>query len=121
MFLLPSIVCRKRSAITTPSAATCSLDAGADGTERTVAVDWAFAGIGAVGADLAPLIVGSLLFFEVADAAPQDLAETALAAYMSGLREAGSKGMSSWLRLGFLATAALLYTIGPFRIVVSQI
>ena len=92
---------------------------GSDGTEQTVAVDWAFAGIGAVGADLAPLIVGSLLFFEVADAAPRDLTEAALVGYVTGLREAGWNGDEQLARLGFLVMAALLYTVGTFGIIVS--
>ena len=94
---------------------------GSDGTEQTVAVDWAFAGSGAVGADLAPLIVGSLLFDEVADAASQDLAEAAMAGYVTGLREAGWDGDESLARLGFVATAALLYTVGTAGLTVSII
>ena len=69
------------------------------------------AGIGAVGAELAPLVVGSLLLFEVADAPPRDLVETALAGYLVGLREVGWGGDEGLVRLGFLATAALLYTV----------
>ena len=83
----------------------------ADGTEQTVAVDWAFTGIGAVGADLAPLVIGSLMLFEVVDAAPWDLVETAVAGYLVGLWEAGWSGDEGVVRLGFLATAALLYTV----------
>ena len=84
---------------------------GADGTEQTVAVDWAFTGIGAVGAELAPLVIGSLLLFEVVDAPPRDLAETAMTGYLVGLREVGWGGDEGLVRLGFLATAALLYTV----------
>ncbi len=94
---------------------------GPDGSEQTVAVDWAFAGSGAVGADLAPLVVGSLFFFEVADVAPRELAETALAAYATGLREAGWDDDERAVRLGFLATAALLYTVGPLGLVVAEL
>jgi Phosphotransferase enzyme family len=83
----------------------------ADGTEQTVAVDWAFMGIGAVGAELAPLVMGSLLLFEVVDAPPRDLVETALAGYLMGLREVGWRSDEGLIRLGFLATAALLYTV----------
>ena len=93
----------------------------AEGSEQTVAVDWAFVGVGAVGADLAPLVVGSLLFFEVVESGPQQLAETALAAYMTGLRETGWQGDERAVRLGFLATAALLYTIGPLSFVVADL
>ena len=94
---------------------------GADGAEQTVAVDWAFVGIGAVGAELAPLVVGSLLFFEVADATPRDLAETALAGYVAGLREAGWGGDEGLARLGFLATAALLYTVCTAGLLVALV
>ena len=83
----------------------------ADGTEQTVAVDWTFTGIGAIGAELAPLVMGSLLLFEVADAPPRDLVEAALAGYLMGLREVGWGGDEGLVRLGFLATAALLYTV----------
>jgi hypothetical protein len=83
-----------------------------NGQEQTVAIDWAFAGIGAVGAELTPLVVGSLGFFEVRDSAPRELAEAALAGYLEGLREAGWDGDEKLVRLGFFATAALLYTVG---------
>ncbi len=84
----------------------------ADGQVQTVAIDWAFAGIGAVGAELTPLVLGSLGFFEVRDCTPRELAEAALAGYVTGLREADWKGDESLARLGFLASAALLYTVG---------
>lgn len=84
----------------------------AGGQEQTVAIDWAFAGIGAVGAELAPLVLGSLGFFEVRDCAPRELAEATLAGYVTGLREAGWDGDERLARLGFLATAALLYSVG---------
>jgi hypothetical protein len=84
----------------------------ADGQEQTVAIDWAFAGIGAVGAELTPLVLGSLGFFEVRDCAPRELTEAALAGYVTGLREAGWEGEERLVRLGFLASAALLYTVG---------
>ena len=61
----------------------------ADGTEQTVAVDWAFTGIGAVGAELAPLVIGSLLLFQVAVGPPRDVVETVLTGCLAGLREAG--------------------------------
>ena len=84
----------------------------ADDQEQTVAIDWAFAGIGAVGAELTPLVLGSLGFFEVRDCAPRELAEAALAGYVTGLREAGWDGEERLVRVGFLASAALLYTVG---------
>ena len=70
---------------------------------------------------MAPLVLGSLLFFEVADADPQQLAEVALTGYLMGLREAGWDGDGRLVHLGFLATAALLYTIGPVGLVVAEL
>jgi hypothetical protein len=81
------------------------------GTEQTVAVNWAFIGIGAVGAELARLVIGSLLLFEVAVGLPWDVVEAVLTGCLVGLREVGWDGDKSVVRLGFLATAALLYTV----------
>jgi hypothetical protein len=92
-----------------------------DGTEQTVAVDWAFTGIGSLGAEVAPLVLGSLLFFEVVDGDPHALAETALMEYITGLRETGWVGDARAVRLGFLATAALLSTVGPVGLVVAEL
>jgi hypothetical protein len=93
----------------------------ADGEEQTVAIDWAFAGVGAVGAELTPLVQGSLGFFEVRDCAPRELTEAALAAYVTGLREAGWDGDERLVRLGFVATAALLYTVGTAGLTMAMI
>ena len=93
----------------------------ADGEELTVAIDWAFAGIRAVGAELTPLVQGSLGFFEVRGCAPRELTEAALAAYVTRLREAGWGGDERLVRLGFLATAALLYTVGTAGFTMSKI
>ena len=84
---------------------------GAGGTEQTVVVDWAFTGIGAVGAELTPLVIASLLVFEVAVGLPWDVVEAVLTGCLVGLREAGWGGDKSVVRLGFLATTALLYAV----------
>jgi Phosphotransferase enzyme family len=93
----------------------------ADGEEQTVAIDWAFAGIGALGAELTPLVQGSLGFFEVRDCAPRELTEATLTAYVTGMREAGWGGDERLVRLGFLATAALLYTVGTTGLTMAMV
>jgi len=57
----------------------------------------------------------------VTDADPQELAEATLTGYVMGLREAGWDGDVRLVRLGFLAMAALLYTIGPVGLVVAEL
>ena len=78
-----------------------------------MAVDWAYAGHGAVGEELVPLVVGSLFFFEAVGIAPRDLDAACFAGYVAGLREAGWAGDERLVRLGFTADAALRYTVGP--------
>jgi hypothetical protein len=74
-----------------------------------------------VGGELTPLVQGSLEFFEVRDCAPRELTEAALAAYVTGLREAGWDGDERLVRFGFLATAALLYTVGTAGLTMAMI
>ena len=85
--------------------------AGPEG-EELVALDWAYAGHGAVGEDLGQLVVASLFFFETVGTAPRDLDAACFAGYVAGLREAGWVGDERLVRLGFAADAALRHTIG---------
>jgi hypothetical protein len=62
--------------------------AGPEG-EEVVAIDWSYAGHGAVGQDLGQLVVASLQFFETVGIAPRDLDAACFAGYVAGLREAG--------------------------------
>jgi hypothetical protein len=83
-----------------------------DGQEQTVAIDWAFTGFGPVGAELAPLVVGSLAFSEVAMEQGRVLDRLAFDAYVEGLRKAGWRGERHTARLGYAATSPLTYGIG---------
>ncbi len=60
--------------------------------DELVAVDWSYAGTGAVGEELVPLIVGSVCFYEVDPGDIVLIEDAALAAYGEGLREAGWTG-----------------------------
>jgi hypothetical protein len=81
----------------------------AGGNHRTVAVDWAFAGKGALGEELVPLILGSILFYEVGLDEAQALEEVAFEGYLRGLREAGWRGAPREVRLGYAAAGSLRY------------
>jgi len=93
---------------------------GSDGAEL-VAIDWAFAGHGAVGEELGQLVMASLYFFEAAGIEPHDLAATCFAAYVAGLRDAGWAGDERLVRLGFAVDAALRTTLGLVRVIVPLV
>lgn len=90
-----------------------------NGVVQLIAIDWEFAGVSALGAEVAPLVGGSLLFDEV-DVASADVLETAVvASYLAGLRAAGWQGDPALVRLGYLAALILHYVFLLLEIVVE--
>jgi hypothetical protein len=81
---------------------------GENGQEKTVAIDWASAGLGVIGEDLAALFAVSLRFVEVDVSRIADLDAIIFAGYLAGLRDAGWQGDARLARFGFAATAALI-------------
>jgi hypothetical protein len=79
------------------------------GTHEIVAIDWEFAGVNAVGADIAQLVGGSLLFREVEIASANELEQAVFQSYLEGLREAGWQGDQQQVRLGYAAGLVLHY------------
>jgi hypothetical protein len=92
----------------------------ADGDDQTVAVDWAFAGRGAIGAELVPLILASFALFEVDLAQTQALEEIVCEGYLEGLRDAGWQGDPRQVRLGYTA-ASLRFRCGELERVMGLI
>jgi hypothetical protein len=78
-----------------------------DVQEVPVVVDWAFCGPGAVGADLADLVVGTLYFGDVDVSAAARLQEVALDGYLEGLRRSGWEADRRLVELGYETFAAL--------------
>ena len=72
-----------------------------DGTDQIVAVDWAWAGYGALGADLYSVVGGSALTFELEAADVAEIEATAFEAYFAGLHEAGWEGNPEMVRLAY--------------------
>jgi hypothetical protein len=87
----------------------------AGGDHQTVAVDWAFAGKGALGEELVPLILASVMFFEVGLDKAQALEEIAFEGYLQGLHDAGWQGDPRQVRLGYAAAASLRYKFNDAR------
>jgi hypothetical protein len=84
--------------------------------DDTVALDWAWAGIGAIGEELAVLL-RSLSRGSVSYAAfDSALFEN----YLAGLRASGWTGDEHLVRLGYTATVALRYALNPFPIHVFE-
>src|SRR5690606_13835898 len=92
--------------------------AGTNGSARTVLVDWSFAGIAAVGEEIAPLVAASVSFMDVPIADIHPLEEIVLAAYLDGLRDAGWHGDPQPVRDAYVASVGLRYGIGPVRFIV---
>jgi len=88
---------------------------------RLLAVDWAFLGVGPLGAELAPLVCASATFLGVDRTQWNDLELTAVAAYREGVVDAGWDGADEELRLGFAASSALRYWPGVVRLLLPTL
>jgi hypothetical protein len=80
----------------------------AAGQAQTVAIDWAFAGLGVVGTEAANLCISSLAFLELPVTQAQKLDTTVFAGYLTGLQAAGWQGDPQVVRSGYTVAAALL-------------
>jgi hypothetical protein len=75
--------------------------------EETVAIDWAFAGIGALGEEIGVLVYGTLLRHAVAMGDAEQLEALVLDGYLAGLRDTGWRGDPLAVRCGYAAAAVL--------------
>lgn len=75
---------------------------------QTVALDWSYAGWEAIGEEIVPLVLASVLFLEVDLAQAGELEDIVFQGYLEGLRDAGWRGDPRQARLGYTA-ASLRY------------
>jgi hypothetical protein len=85
---------------------------GQNGERETVAIDWGYVGMGALGEEIAPTVISTVFWFRgVTVAQLPELEAIVLDGYLQGLRQAGWRGDLRLARLGYLCTVALRY--GP--------
>ena len=84
------------------------LAVGEGPAQRTVAVDWAMAGAGHLGEDLAIFMGVPLQFLDVAMDEQVEFEAAVIDGYLAGLRLAGWTGDETVLRIGYKAALSLL-------------
>ena len=82
--------------------------------DTTVAVDWTFVGVAAIGQELVSLVNATLSFTEVKFENARELDQVAFEAYLLGLADSGWSGDSRLARLGYTAGSAMLWGLAWF-------
>jgi len=88
----------------------------ADGSQQTVALDWALLGIQPLGDDLGQLVYGAQTNLQ--EIRSKDITEALFENYLDGLREYGCQVDPMLVRFGFVASAAL--RVGLFQLILMQ-
>lgn len=92
----------------------CHLDAfrrnvmarkSAAGSYDSVFLDWDFSGLGAIGADIAPLAFASIIFFEVPIEQFETLEQHVPTGYLAGLADVDCRLDPGQIRLGYAAAS----------------
>lgn len=84
---------------------------GADSKQELVLIDWAICGLGPLGVELFNLVGFSCVHLLWPTSRAIQLADAAYDAYLQGLREVGWRGDADVVRLGFVASQAVLLGI----------
>jgi hypothetical protein len=85
-------------------------------SREVVVLDWSFAGIGAIGAELAPMVAASVFFGDGELDEMRCIDTMIFDAYVRGLHASGWCGDSRLVRLGYGATASLRYGLFPLGV-----
>ena len=79
---------------------------------QLVAIDWGYAGIAPVGAELAPLVGTASDFSGFPSEQLDELDQACFNRYLEGIKEAGGNPDPQQVRLGFIITMTLRYVLG---------
>ena len=79
---------------------------------KTIAIDWGYAGLAPIGAELVALIAASIGFWEVPAEKVKEMDRLCFEGYLQGLRDAGWMGDPRLVRTGYTATLMLRYPVG---------
>jgi hypothetical protein len=82
----------------------------ADGEDETVAIDWETVGPGALGAEIATLVFGTLRRLEVPVTEADRLEVLVHIGYLRGLEDAGWRGDDNLVLLGYLLAICLRWS-----------
>jgi hypothetical protein len=82
----------------------------ADGGDETVAIDWETVGPGALGAEIATLVFGTLRRLEVPVVEADRFEELVLRGYLQGLADSGWHGDDNLVLLGYLLAICLRWS-----------
>ncbi len=88
---------------------------GRTGEPRTVAIDWVFAGPGAIGEEAVAPVIATLGFREIEGVSIEAFEQAVLDAYVDGLRDVGWAGDRDLARLGYALSGPLRYCLGGTR------
>ena len=80
--------------------------------EQVIAIDWGYAGIAPVGAELAPLIGAAFGLAGFPSSQAKDLEQACLTGYLEGLQQAGWNPDPRQVRVGYTLTVLLRYVLG---------
>ena len=83
------------------------------GVEQIVLVDWSFAGMAPIGAEIAPLVAASPIFSGEDASRMPEMEEATFEGYCDGLRDSGWDRDRRLARLGYLASIAVRYGLIP--------
>jgi hypothetical protein len=79
---------------------------------KVIAIDWGYAGMAPVGAELAPLIGAAFGLGKFPSSQAQELDRACFDGYLEGLRLAGCQPDPRQVRLGYVLTVMLRYVFG---------